>query len=87
MIEEEIRKFGPMIADHQRPQFSSAYLLIIAGGITTDINGGSNIKADKKSTPNAEISSSETRVWDKNKARIAGISRFKVSTGFLISIV
>jgi hypothetical protein len=62
IIDEERRNLGPITADHQRPQFSSAYLPINAGGITTEMKGGSKIRADKKSIPNAEISSSETKV-------------------------
>ena len=37
MIEEKVRNFGPITASHHLPQFSSAYLEINAGGITTEI--------------------------------------------------
>ena len=43
MIEEKVRNFGPITASHHLPQFSSAYLGINAGGITTDINEGNKI--------------------------------------------
>jgi hypothetical protein len=61
IIDDERRNLGPITADHHRPQFSSAYLLIKAGGITTEIKEGSNIKAERKSVPTREISSCDTK--------------------------
>lgn len=58
MIEEKVRNFGPITAPHHLPQFSSAYLEINAGGITTEINEGNKIIAATKSGPATDISSS-----------------------------
>ena len=62
MMEDEKRNLGPITADHHLPQFSSEYLPINAGGMTTEMKEGSKIRAEKKSKPTAEISSSEIKL-------------------------
>ena len=46
-MEDEKRNLGPITADHHLPQFSSEYLPINAGGMTTEMKEGSKIRAEK----------------------------------------